>query len=322
MDVRDIGLHGAYIRAPNGFYPATLMNLMLENQAIAGSSLSICVQVGRQTEDGFCVSFLPRDPRERRKLARFLAGVRQRSAADLPEAPPLAPSEEPVVIEPLPPVDAISVGDDPIGASALPEGAGRPSELFEELVEATEMENRRRLSRRRRLNRGPSRSADGQALIEFALLLPLLFLLIVNVINFGGLLYAWITVSNSARVGAQYYITGPATVGAPARPSESAVQSLVINDLKALPNALASQVCVSTSLSSTVSCNSGSAPFTAPPPAETAEGTPPITFAVAAVDVTYTYQPFIPLWDFTALQVHATLPPTAIHRQAIMRILQ
>jgi hypothetical protein len=85
---------------------------------------------------------------------------------------------------------------------------------------------------------------------------------------------------------------------------------------------LSSQVCVSTSLSVTISCNTGSAPGSAPPPAETAEGTPPITFAVAAVDVTYTYQPFIPLWDFTALRIHATLPPTAIHRQAVMRILQ
>ena len=87
----------------------------------------------------------------------------------------------------------------------------------------------------------------------------------MNVINFGGMLYAWITVANAARVGTQYYITGPATVGAPTRPSESAVQALVINDLKALPNTLASQVCVSTSLSGTVHCNTGSAPTGAPP---------------------------------------------------------
>jgi Flp pilus assembly protein TadG len=323
MEVRDVGLYGAYIQAPNGFYPATLINLMLENQAIAGSSLSICAQVGRQTQDGFCVSFLPRDSRERAMLTRFLANVRRKSSGELREAVSVAPSEEPAILEPPCPVDLIRVGEDASAAGALPEGGARvPPELFEELVDATEMEKRRRTSRRRRLDRGPRRPADGQALIELALLLPLLFLLIVNVINFGGLLYAWITVSNSARVGAQYYITGPATVGAPARPTESAVQSLVINDLKALPNALASQVCVSTSLSSTVSCNTGSAPSTAPPPAESAEGTPPITFAVAAVDVTYTYQPFIRLWEFTALRIHATVPPTSIHRQAIMRILQ
>jgi hypothetical protein len=48
----------------------------------------------------------------------------------------------------------------------------------------------------------PSRSEQGQALIEYALLLPLLFLLIVNTVNFGGFLFAWITVSNAARASA------------------------------------------------------------------------------------------------------------------------
>ena len=57
------------------------------------------------------------------------------------------------------------------------------------------------------------RKAGGQALIEFALILPLIFLLIVNVINFGGMLFAWICVSNASRTGVQYYITAGATIG-------------------------------------------------------------------------------------------------------------
>ena len=44
----------------------------------------------------------------------------------------------------------------------------------------------------------------GHSLIEFALILPLLFLLIVNVVNFGSFLYAAITVANAARAGAEY----------------------------------------------------------------------------------------------------------------------
>src|SRR5947209_23082 len=52
-------------------------------------------------------------------------------------------------------------------------------------------------------------SRNGQTLIEFALVLPLLFLLIVNVVNFGGLFYAVITTSNAARSGAQYMTMGP-----------------------------------------------------------------------------------------------------------------
>jgi Flp pilus assembly protein TadG len=328
MEVRDIGLYGAYILAPSGLYPATLINLVFENQATVDTSISLCAQVGRQTQDGFCVSFLLRGARERRQLAQFLASVKRKAPGEAkPAAAAVAASEkaagDPAVAGASTIDDELTVEEITIsGGSSLESKAQVPSELFGEIAEAAEMANRRRLSRRRRLSGGPQRPSDGQALIEFALLLPLLFLLIVNVINFGGMLYAWITVANAARVGAQYYITGPATVGAPARPSESAVQALVITDLKALPNALASQVCVSTSLSGTVSCNTGSAPTGAPPAAETAEGTPPITFAVAAVDVTYTYQPFIPLWDFSGLNIHATLPPTAIHRQAVMRILQ
>lgn len=56
--------------------------------------------------------------------------------------------------------------------------------------------------------------ADGQALVEFALVLPLMFLLLVNAVNFGAFLFAWITVANSARAGAQYRAIGPAAAGA------------------------------------------------------------------------------------------------------------
>src|SRR5450759_1951466 len=142
------------------------------------------------------------------------------------------------------------------------------------------------------------RSSSGQALIEFALILPLLFLLIVNVINFGGMFFAWICVSNAARTGAQYYTTGGVVLWAPTLPSAALVQTLVLADLHPLPNSATAQVCVSTSTSATVSSNIGTAPAGAPPAADTAESG--VTFPVAAVDVKYTYLPFIPLWDFPA----------------------
>jgi len=53
-------------------------------------------------------------------------------------------------------------------------------------------------------------ASKGQALIEYILLLPLLFLLIVNLVNFGGFFFAWITVANAARAGADYAILGGA----------------------------------------------------------------------------------------------------------------
>lgn len=163
------------------------------------------------------------------------------------------------------------------------------------------------------------RSSKGGGLIEFALLVPLLFLLMINVVNFGGFLYAWIAVSNAARTGAQYLSTGNATIGAPTAPAVATVTALVNADLHALPNSSTAQVCISKSSSVTVTCNTGTAPAGAPPAAEAAEGG--ITYVMGAVDVTYTYQPFIPLWDFTRLRIHATLPPTQLHRQAKMRIL-
>jgi Flp pilus assembly protein TadG len=49
----------------------------------------------------------------------------------------------------------------------------------------------------------------GQSLIEFALLLPLLLVLIVSAIEFGRLFYTKIVITNAAREGAYYYATNP-----------------------------------------------------------------------------------------------------------------
>lgn len=178
------------------------------------------------------------------------------------------------------------------------------------------------------LRRDSKASASGQALLEFALLLPLLFLLIVNVVNFGGFIYAWIAVSNAARTGAQYLCIGGAMVGMPASPSSAAVQTLVLNDLHTLPNSSSSLVRVCKRTGS-VTCIG---PGTYTPPAETAEPAPggaTVTYAIGSVDATYTYKPFIPMFNFSKLGVNATHFPgaqpdgsIAIHRQAAMRLLQ
>ena len=160
------------------------------------------------------------------------------------------------------------------------------------------------------------RRQTGQAAVECALALPVLLLLIVNTVNFGTYLFAWISVANAARTGAQYATTGGVSLGG-GSPSAATVQTMVVDDLKGLPNYSATQVCVSASNSATVSCNTGSAPAGTPPAVDTAEGSPSaITYVIGAVDVTYTYSPLIPIWRF------ATLPASSVHRQARMRILQ
>ncbi|MCC6957615.1 MAG: hypothetical protein B6D39_00620 [Anaerolineae bacterium UTCFX2] len=48
----------------------------------------------------------------------------------------------------------------------------------------------------------------GQAMVEFALALPILLLMLFGIIEFGRLLQAWLTVQNSARFGLRYLVTG------------------------------------------------------------------------------------------------------------------
>jgi Flp pilus assembly protein TadG len=164
----------------------------------------------------------------------------------------------------------------------------------------------------------------GQALVEFALMVPLLFLLIVNAVNFGGFLYDLITVSNAARAGAQYAALGTSSVQNPPEATFTQVQTLVQNETSSLANASGSNpsvsVCMNNNGTATVlSSSPATACSTAPQDPEVAVGT--TTFTSVAVDVTYTYSPFIPLFDFPNLGIHATIPTTTIHRQAIMRVL-
>ena len=155
-----------------------------------------------------------------------------------------------------------------------------------------------------------SSAEHGQSLIEFSLIFPLLFLLIVNVVNFGTFMYDWITVANAARAGAQYMITGGATVFAPSTPTTPQVSTLVTNDISSLPNKSSLVVKWCTNNNGTVA---GTTTCSADPEAP--------SYTLGVIDVTYTYQPMIPLWSFPGLKVNATIPNTTIHRKTVMRIL-
>ena len=49
----------------------------------------------------------------------------------------------------------------------------------------------------------------GQGLVEFAMLLPVLMLILMSILDFGRAIYAYSVVANSAREGARFAITGP-----------------------------------------------------------------------------------------------------------------
>jgi Flp pilus assembly protein TadG len=57
----------------------------------------------------------------------------------------------------------------------------------------------------------PGRAENGQALVEFALLVPLLLLIFLGTVEFGRLGYIVIETSGAARAAAQYGSQNPAT---------------------------------------------------------------------------------------------------------------
>ena len=150
----------------------------------------------------------------------------------------------------------------------------------------------------------------GQALVEFALLVPLVFLLAVNAVNFGGYLFAWITIANAARAGAEYMSMSSNSPGAPAAATLAQITTLVTNDISSLKNRSSLAVAICTN--NTTAANGCTTFFDPEAPA----------FTLATVDVTYTYQPFIPLFSFPKLGISATLPTSTIHRKAVVRMLQ
>lgn len=196
--------------------------------------------------------------------------------------------------------------------------------------------------------------------MEFALVIPLLFILIANTVNFAGLYYALIAVGNGSRAAGDYMImssvaysgvdsadgaglpplTGPLDTGSPA--DAKLVADVVGKDMSSLTNRNSIQVrtcslspsddanlstdavCnICTNSGGAMSCSSGGiSSFTNPSPdTSTGEGG---SYTLAWVDVTYTYDPFIPLgFSFPGLGLYLTLPSNlVVHRQAVYRVLK
>jgi Flp pilus assembly protein TadG len=156
---------------------------------------------------------------------------------------------------------------------------------------------------------------NGQALVEYALCLPLILLLIVNVINFGGFFFAWITVSNAARAGADYAILGASSVGSPPRATAAQVTALIAQDISTLPNNASLVVNICKNSNGTITVLSGTCTSIPADPE-------PASYVETIIDVTYTYVPFIGSgFRFPGLGIYATIPPTTITRRAVMRSL-
>lgn len=155
------------------------------------------------------------------------------------------------------------------------------------------------------------RNSKGGSLVEFALTLPMLFLLILNVVNLGGYIYTWIAVSNAARAGADYMVLGTGSVGSPNQTADSSTVNLVKADLHNLPHN------TSDAAVTVVVCTPYSSPSCTPP----TDPESSVLYRDGSVDVTFTYTPFFGS-GFKVLGVPLTIPATSIHRKATFRLIQ
>jgi Flp pilus assembly protein TadG len=75
------------------------------------------------------------------------------------------------------------------------------------------------------------RDRNGQALVEVALLLPLMLIVVVNAINAGYYFYVYLNMTTSPRQGVQYSILGGASTLGTNLPEADEVNSLVSSNI-------------------------------------------------------------------------------------------
>jgi len=156
---------------------------------------------------------------------------------------------------------------------------------------------------------------SGQALIETALIFPLLLTLVLNAVNFAFFFLVALNITSSSRSSGIYSIMGGATPAAMPLPSSTNVSNLAQQDLTgALYTPSASNtgvnVCSSrvgtsgTGTSTVTTCTSSGIGAGYPTSAEVDPEAP--SFLLGRVDVAYKFSPPIPLTPFNALLLLAT----------------
>ncbi|HSU60776.1 MAG TPA: PilZ domain-containing protein [Bryobacteraceae bacterium] len=160
-------------------------------------------------------------------------------------------------------------------------------------------------------------STRGQALIEVAFMVPVLFFIMVLAIDYGGFFYAWITVANAARSGAQYAALGSASAKAPGTPTNTQVINLISGSGSDTSSLISSvSVCVNTN--TTNSSITGTCSFTIPSIPADPE---PTCCVLKAVDVKYTYSPIIPAFNLPGFGISIPGMPSSFQIRTLMRWL-
>jgi len=166
----------------------------------------------------------------------------------------------------------------------------------------------------------------GQALVELMVIIPMIFLLIVLAMNFGGLINAWIAVANASRAAADYVILSGSSAGLPTQATATTLQNLINADLNTLPNLSSTNpnVCVRENDNGTytkiLEVPSGACASYSNPPSDgedIASGTT-TQYIDYAVDITYTYTSFFSASNILGFPL-LTLP-SSVHQRAVMRL--
>lgn len=86
-----------------------------------------------------------------------------------------------------------------------------------------------------RLRRRVRRSGRGQGLIEFALIVPVLMLIVLLGLDFGRVFFGWVGLTNATRIGASYAAAHPTAWGSPgSAPERATYQAQILADAAAL----------------------------------------------------------------------------------------
>lgn len=76
----------------------------------------------------------------------------------------------------------------------------------------------------------PRRGEEGQGLVEFALVLPILVFVLLVAVDFGRIFFAVLSVTNAARVGAEYAMDYQVAAGGGPAEAERRVRQRVIRE--------------------------------------------------------------------------------------------
>lgn len=160
-----------------------------------------------------------------------------------------------------------------------------------------------------------AQGSSGQALIETALILPVLLTVVLNAINFAFFFLVALNITSSSRTSGIYSIMGGATPAAIGLPSSTNVTTLAQQDLTGAlftpstsntgVNVCSSTVGESGTGTSTVTTCTSSGIGAGYPTSADADPESP-SFLLGRVDVAYQFSPPVPLTPFNALLLLST----------------